>query len=99
MLVGEVEGLEGVSWGLVSLLRLWKCVENAKDPPSRDDAEATEHGSLKPSLKRAPLLHFSQGLDTSWPECRFGGHKNERLSRIETLKVPIMVQTRHCESV
>jgi hypothetical protein len=27
------------------------------------------------------------------------GHKNERLSRIETLKVPFMVQTRDCESV
>jgi len=72
MRVGEAEGLEGVSWGLETLLRLWKCVEIAKGPPSRDDAEATEHAGLKPSLKRASLLHFEQGVDTSCPECRFG---------------------------
>jgi len=24
---GEVEGMEGVGWGVMGLLRLWKCVE------------------------------------------------------------------------
>jgi len=31
----EVERLEGVSGGLIDLIRLWKCVEKSKDPGSK----------------------------------------------------------------
>ena len=70
-----------------------------KAHPQKDDAEVTEHGSLKPSLKRASLLDFGQGDGHQLSGLSIWGHKNDRLSRIETLKVPSMVQTRHCEPV
>ncbi len=46
--VPEVEGFEGVGRGVMGLLRLWKCVENSKDPGSK-----TNLGTL-----RTPSVFF-----------------------------------------